>query len=114
MGSLDVQDLTKRYGERVVLDNIQFSVAEGEFFVLLGPSGGGKSTILRLVCGIEIADAGKISLNGRDITNLTPRERNIGMVFQDYGLYPSMNVFENIAFGLEARGMQKDEVNRRV
>ncbi len=114
MGSLDVLDLTKHYGERVVLDNIQFSVSEGEFFVLLGPSGGGKSTILRLVCGIEIADRGKISLNGRDITNLPPRERNIGMVFQDYGLYPHMNVFENIAYGLEARGMPKEEINRRV
>ncbi len=114
MGSLEVQDLTKRYGDRVVLNNIQFSVAEGEFFVLLGPSGGGKSTILRLVCGIETADGGKITLNGRDITHLPPRERDIGMVFQDYGLYPHMNIYDNIAYGLQARGMPKAEIDVRV
>ncbi|NMB68980.1 MAG: ABC transporter ATP-binding protein [Chloroflexi bacterium] len=114
MGALEVKGLTKRYGGRAVLNNIDFSVEEGEFFVLLGPSGGGKSTILRLVCGIEPADGGQITLGGRDITGLPPRERNIGMVFQDYGLYPHMNVFENIAYGLEARGMPKDEVKRRV
>jgi ABC-type sugar transport system ATPase subunit len=90
------------------------SVAEGEFFVLLGPSGGGKSTILKLICGIETPDAGRITLAERDITNLPPRNRNLGMVFQDYGLYPHMSVFENIAYGLEARGMHKDEVSKRV
>jgi ABC-type sugar transport system ATPase subunit len=114
MGSLDVKGLTKNYGSRTVLNGIDFSVEEGEFFVLLGPSGGGKSTILRLVCGIEPADGGQITLSGRDITHLPPRDRNIGMVFQDYGLYPHMNVFENIAYGLEARGMPRDEVRRRV
>ncbi len=114
MGSLEIQGLTKRFGKNVVLENLNLSVDEGEFFVLLGPSGGGKSTILKLICGIETPDAGRILLNGRDITSLPPRERNLGMVFQDYGLYPHMNVFENIAYGLEARGMPKDEVNRRV
>lgn len=114
MGDLEVRGLSKRYGDRVVLDHVDFSVGDGEFFVLLGPSGGGKSTILRLICGIEAVDAGKVTLGGRDITNLPPRERNIGMVFQDYGLYPSMNVYENIAYGLEARGMPKDEVQKRV
>ena len=89
-------------------------MAEGEFFVLLGPSGGGKSTILKLICGIETPDAGRVILNGHDITDLPPRSRNVGMVFQDYGLYPHMNVFENIAYGLEARGMRKDEVRQRV
>ncbi|MCS7010581.1 MAG: ABC transporter ATP-binding protein [Anaerolineales bacterium] len=114
MGSLDVQGLSKRFGSHVVLDNITFSVAEGEFFVLVGPSGGGKSTVLKLICGIEMPDSGRIFLNGRDITPLPPRQRNVGMVFQDYGLYPHMNVFENIAYGLEARGMPRDEVSRRV
>jgi ABC-type sugar transport system ATPase subunit len=114
MGSLEIQGLTKRFGKNVVLENLNLSVGEGEFFVLLGPSGGGKSTILKLICGIETPDTGRILLNGRDITSLPPRERNLGMVFQDYGLYPHMNVFENIAYGLEARGMPKDEVNRRV
>jgi ABC-type sugar transport system ATPase subunit len=113
-GSLEIRGLTKRYGTNVVLKGLDLSVAEGEFFVLLGPSGGGKSTILRLICGIEVPDAGVISLANRDITNLPPRNRNVGMVFQDYGLYPHMNVFENIAYGLEARGMPKEEVSRRV
>src|SRR5512139_2869830 len=114
MESLEVRNLSKRYGERIVLNGISFTVNEGEFFVLLGPSGGGKSTILRILCGIETADAGKITLADRDITSLSPRERNVGMVFQDYGLYPHMDAFANIAYGLEARGMKKEEVNQRV
>lgn len=114
MSALEIQQLSKRFGSHVVLSEIQFSVEEGEFFVLLGPSGGGKSTILKLISGIESPDSGRILLNGRDITALPPRQRNVGMVFQDYGLYPHMNVFENIAYGLEARGMPKDEITRRV
>ncbi len=114
MGALEVRALTKRFGSHTVLDDISFSVAEGEFFVLVGPSGGGKSTILKIIAGIETPDSGRILLNGRDLTDLPPRLRNVGMVFQDYGLYPHMNVFENIAYGLEARGVPKDEVSRRV
>lgn len=114
MGALELQGLSKRFGSTVVLDDVNFAVDEGEFFVLVGPSGGGKSTILKLICGIEVPDAGRILLNGRDITSLPPRQRNVGMVFQDYGLYPHMNVFENIAYGLEARNMPKDEITRRV
>ncbi len=114
MGLLEVQNLVKTYGQNTVLNNISFSVPDGEFFVLLGPSGGGKSTILKVLCGIEGADSGKILLGGREITNMAPRERNVGMVFQDYGLYPHMNVAENIAYGLEARGYPRDEVSKRV
>jgi ABC-type sugar transport system ATPase subunit len=114
MGSLELQHLTKRFGKQIVLDALDLAVAEGEFVVLLGPSGSGKSTILKLICGIETADAGRILLAGRDITSLPPRNRNLGMVFQDYGLYPHMNVFENIAYGLEARGLPRDEINKRV
>lgn len=114
MGSLEIRNLTKRFGARAVLDGISLSVEEGEFFVLLGPSGGGKSTILRILCGIETADAGEISLAGRAITNLPPRARNIGMVFQDYGLYPHMTAFENIAYGLEARGLPRAQIQARV
>ena len=93
---------------------ISFTVSEGEFFVLLGPSGGGKSTLLRLICGLEQPDSGNIILSNRDITRLPSRERNVGMVFQDYGLYPHMDVYQNIAYGLEARGMPRDEVDQRV
>lgn len=114
MGALEIHGLTKRYGDRAVLSGLNLTVAEGEFFVLLGPSGGGKSTILKVVCGIEQADAGQVTLNGRDLTSLPPRDRNIGMVFQDYGLYPHMNAHENIAYGLEARGMAKDKIALKV
>lgn len=111
---LEIQSLLKRFGDRAVLNGISATVQDGEFFVLLGPSGGGKSTILRVLCGIEKADAGRVTLNGRDITHLPPRDRNIGMVFQDYGLYPHMNAYGNIAYGLEARGMPKNEIEQRV
>jgi ABC-type sugar transport system ATPase subunit len=114
MNELQIQNLSKAYGDNPVVEDVSFSVHEGEFFVLLGPSGGGKSTMLRLLCGLEIPDAGRIVLSGREITRLPSRERNIGMVFQDYGLYPHMNAFQNIAYGLEARGMPKEEVVRRV
>lgn len=97
-----------------MVDDISFEIAEGEFFVLLGPSGGGKTTILRLVCGLESPDSGAIMIDDRDITRLPPRERNVGMVFQEYGLYPNMDVYHNIAYGLEARGMGKKEVAERV
>lgn len=114
MTSLEIHGLSKSYGNRAVLKDIHLTVPQGEFFVLLGPSGGGKSTLLRIFCGIEKADAGVITLAGRDITNLPPRERKVGMVFQDYGLYPHMNAYENIAYGLEARGMPKAEIEQRV
>ena len=114
MGRLEVRNLSKRLGGQLAVDNITFSVEANEFFVLLGPSGGGKSTLLRLICGIETPDSGEIELHDRPITYLPPRERNLGMVFQDYGLYPNMNVSANIAYGLEARGMPAADVQRRV
>ncbi|GCE13781.1 ABC transporter ATP-binding protein [Tengunoibacter tsumagoiensis] len=114
MSELVVQGLRKSFGNNVVVNDISFSVQEGEFFVLLGPSGGGKSTTLRLICGLEQPDSGKIVLGNQDITNLTPRQRNLGMVFQDYGLYPNMTVFGNIAYGLETRHVAKNEVDKRV
>ena len=114
MSGLQVHELEKSLaGNRVVAD-VSFAVTNGEFFVLLGPSGGGKTTILRIICGLESPDSGTITIDGRDVTSLPARERNIGMVFQEYGLYPNMDVYQNIAYGLEARGMAKDEVRSRV
>jgi multiple sugar transport system ATP-binding protein len=101
-------------GGNAVVDDVSFEIADGEFFVLLGPSGGGKSTMLRLLCGLEAPDSGDVFIAGREVTRLPPRERNIGMVFQEYGLYPNMDVFHNVAYGLEARGMPKSEVQTRV
>jgi ABC-type sugar transport system ATPase subunit len=114
MNELEIKNLVKFYGSNPVIQDISFSVSEGEFFVLLGPSGGGKSTMLRLICGLEQPDLGSVLLSGRDITRLPSRERNVGMVFQDYGLYPHMDVYQNIAYGLEARGMPRGEVDQRV
>lgn len=114
MSKLEVQGLVKRFGDNLVVDQVGFHVDNGEFFVLLGPSGGGKTTILRMICGLEQPDAGQVLLGGRDITRLSPRQRNVGMVFQDYGLYPSMDVYGNIAYGLEMRHMPKAEIQQRV
>jgi ABC-type sugar transport system ATPase subunit len=106
--------VSKRLGGQDVLREVSFAVDDGEFFVLLGASGGGKSTLLKLICGLELPDSGSITLAGRDITRLPPRERNVGMVFQDYGLYPAMNVFDNIAYGLQARHLPPADVRQRV
>jgi ABC-type sugar transport system ATPase subunit len=114
MSSLEIHNLSKRLGDNLVVDDVSLRVAEGEFFVLLGASGGGKSTLLRLICGLETPDSGEVWLAGRNLTGLPPRARNIGMVFQDYGLYPAMNVFENIAYGLEARRLPRAEIETRV
>lgn len=114
MSDLEVQGLVKRFGTNLVVDRVSFHVNDGEFFVLLGPSGGGKTTILRMICGLEVPDDGRVVLNGQDVTKLNPRQRNLGMVFQDYGLYPSMDVYGNIAYGLEARRVPKGEIQKLV
>ena len=114
MGTLRLQQVSKRLGNHQAVADVSFEVGEGEFFVLLGPSGGGKSTLLKLICGLELPDAGTVTLGDRDITRLPPRERNLGMVFQDYGLYPNMDVFGNIAYGLQARSVARSEVEKRV
>ncbi len=114
MSDLEVQGLVKRFGNNLVVDKVSFHVNNGEFFVLLGPSGGGKTTTLWMICGLEIPDDGQIILNGQDITRLAPRQRNLGMVFQDYGLYPTMDVYGNIAYGLETRYVPKSAIQKRV
>ncbi|MGH2614174.1 MAG: ATP-binding cassette domain-containing protein, partial [Thermomicrobiales bacterium] len=114
MSGLQVQRLSKELAGNPAVTDVSFEIADAEFFVLLGPSGGGKSTILRLICGLETPDAGAVVINDRDVTTLPPRERNVGMVFQEFGLYPNMDVFHNVAYGLEARGLPKAEVHERV
>lgn len=114
MGQLQVIDVVKHLGGNLIVDQVSFTVEEGEFFVLLGPSGSGKSTLLRLICGLEEIESGQVIMDGRDITSVPPRDRNLGMVFQDYGLYPNMNVYQNIAYGLEARGEKRTVIDERV
>jgi len=114
VSTLEVQGLVKRFGSTLVVDQVSFHVDDGEFFVLLGPSGGGKTTILRMICGLEQPDAGQVLIGDRDVTRLSPRQRNVGMVFQDYGLYPTMDVYGNIAYSLENQRLPRPEIDKRV
>lgn len=111
---LRVEGLTRRYGDLTVVDDLSFTVNEGEFVALLGPSGCGKSTSLKMIAGLETPDAGRIELEGKDITDLTPGQRKLAMVFQSYALFPHLKVVDNILFGLQARKVPKDEQQRRL
>ena len=112
--AIELVNITKRYGRTVVLNGITERIEDGEFFVVLGPSGAGKSTLLKVMAGIERPDSGRIIVDGRDITDLPPEKRNIAMVFQNYALYPNMNVHDNIAFPLKMRRYPKEEIEARV
>jgi ABC-type Fe3+/spermidine/putrescine transport system ATPase subunit len=105
--SVVVRGLSKWFGSEQVLDDVSFSIGEGESLVLLGPSGSGKSTTLRLIAGLEAPDSGEISLRGKRIEHLRARDRNIGVIFQNYALFPRMTVAENIGFGLRIRKWEK-------
>ena len=104
---LRCENLTKKFKSRTVLEEISFSVNRGEFLSLLGPSGCGKTTILRMLIGIERPSAGRILKDGTDITNMPPKNRNIGIVFQNYSLFPNMDVWHNIAYALQSRKLGK-------
>lgn len=114
MIALEIRGLQKRFGKTLALDDVSLDVAYGEFFVLLGPSGCGKSTLLRLIAGLESPTAGEISINGQPVTDLEPKDRNVAMVFQNYALYPHMTVYENLAFPLRSRRVNRVEVDPRV
>jgi multiple sugar transport system ATP-binding protein len=114
MSDLKITKLHKRYGLVPAVRGIDLEVPSGEFTVLVGPSGCGKSTLLRMIAGLEEISEGTIEIGGRVVNHVRPRDRDIAMVFQNYALYPYMNVFENIAFGLRARKTPKDEIETRV
>jgi putrescine transport system ATP-binding protein len=114
LGALSVEGLTKRWSGTAVLDGLDLSIAAGGFFALLGASGSGKTTLLRLVAGFEAADAGRIRLDGVDITGLPPYGRPVNLVFQSYALFPHMTVAENVAFGLRREGLAGGPLHRRV
>ncbi|MCZ6720322.1 MAG: ABC transporter ATP-binding protein [Proteobacteria bacterium] len=109
-----LEGLKKRFGRVAAVRGISLTIEDGEFFVLLGPSGCGKTTTLRMIGGLEVPSEGRVFIDGRDVTYLEPRQRNVAMVFQDYGLYPHMLVRENIAFPLKIQGTGKAERSRRV
>jgi multiple sugar transport system ATP-binding protein len=114
MAEIKIENVTKRFGDFVAVDNVNLTIREQEFVVLLGPSGCGKTTLLRTVAGLGMADEGRISIGGRDVTYLPPRDRNISMVFQSYAIFPHMKVFDNIAFGLKMRKNDPQEIEKRV
>jgi len=114
MKKLILENITKKFNEQFVLKNISFEVGEDDFLVLVGPSGCGKTTLLRIISGLEQATEGKIVFDGKVWNDVPPGDRNIGMVFQNYALYPHLNVFENLAFPLTIKKTPKDIVKQRV
>ena len=108
------ENISKKFRSKSVLEDISFEVMRGEFLSLLGPSGCGKTTILRMLIGIEQPTAGRIYKNGEDITQTAPKDRNIGIVFQNYSLFPNMDVFHNISYALQARKLGRQEIDRKV
>lgn len=111
---INLVDLTKHFAEHVVLDKINLYIRKNEFLTLLGPSGCGKTTMLRIIAGFEQASEGTVFFEGQDINHVPPHKRRINTVFQKYALFPHMNVFENVAFGLTIKKVAKDEIARRV
>ena len=114
VGSLALERITRRFGDHTAVNDISFEVPAGQLLALIGASGSGKTTTLRIAAGYEVPDSGKVLLDGRDITGLPPQKREFGMVFQHYALFPHMPVGQNVAFGLEARGVDKSERRRRA
>ncbi len=114
MAEIRIENVTKKFGDFTAVDNANLVVHDKEFVVLLGPSGCGKTTLLRAVAGLGMADSGRITIGGRDVTYLPPRERQISMVFQSYAIFPHMKVYDNIAFGLRMTKVDKKETDKRV
>ncbi len=114
MVSIRTVELTKVFGDVVAVDHVSLEIKHGEFFTLLGPSGCGKTTFLRTIAGLEMADEGRIYFDDQDITDLPAHLRGTGMVFQNYALWPHMNVFDNIAYGLKIRKVPKSEIEKKV
>ncbi len=111
---LDVAGVTKRFGSTAVLQDLSIAVGRSEFVSLLGPSGCGKTTLLRLIAGLLVPELGTVSVGGRDLTRVAAHRRNIGVVFQNYALFPHLTVAENVAFGLKAQRVAKAEIDQRV
>ena len=114
MSDVRLVGIKKSFGDNVIVKGVDLDVKPGEFLVMVGPSGCGKTTLLRIIAGLEQADAGDIIIGGKNMNDVPPRERDVGMVFQSYALYPHMTVKENMAFGLELRKLPRPEIESRV
>ena len=116
MAEIALSGLTKRFGQTTAVDGLSLTVGDGAFVVLLGPTGAGKTTTLRLIAGVERPDAGRVAIAGRDMTAATPADRDVAFVFQQYSLYPHLTVYDNLAFPLRspARRMPEAEIRARV
>jgi len=114
MAGLLLRAIRKSFGATQVLNDVSLEVGDREFLTLLGPSGCGKSTLLRVIAGLESADSGTVSIGGRPVDGVAPRDRDCAMVFQSYALYPHMDVYENMAFGLKRARYPKAEIEQRV
>lgn len=115
MGNIiNIKNINVSYGKNHVLKDVNISIQEKDFFTFLGPSGCGKTTLLRLIAGFEQSQSGELLIAGKEVSKLNPWERDVGLVFQNYALWPHMTVFKNISFGLEEKKVQKNEINDRV
>lgn len=114
MASLTIQNISKDFNNSKVLSDINIEIKKGEFFSIVGPSGCGKTTLLRIIAGLEFPTSGKIYINDNDSTFLTPQKRNVGIVFQNYALFPNMTVFENVAYGLEIKKIEKTILKEKI
>src|ERR1044072_1757032 len=112
--SIELKNVSKQFGGVAAVNNVSFSVNEGELMALLGPSGGGKTTVLRMIAGLEMPTGGDVFIRGKRVNDVSVRERNIGFVFQNYALFKNMNVFKNIAFGLKIKKWKRADIKARV
>lgn len=111
---IEIQGVSKVYGDNTVLDNLSLNIRKNEFLTLLGPSGCGKTTTLKIIAGFETADSGNVVFDGKNISDLPPYKRQLNTVFQKYALFPHMNIYENIAFGLKIKKLSKNEIDKKV
>ncbi len=114
MASIELKNVHKNWGQFIAVDDFNLTISDNEFLVLLGPSGCGKTTTMRMIAGLEDASFGDIFIDGKRVNDLEPKDRDVAMVFQSYGLYPNMNVYENIRFPLKVRKVDQKSYDTRV